>query len=74
MTTCAKCHGPDGAGNTKMGEKFRGDGKNMPALGGRTANAAGKIRDGVPGTAMKAYGSRYTAAEIDALARFVRSL
>ena len=73
-STCAKCHAADGSGNTKMGEKFRADGKKMPALGGSTAEALRKIRDGVAGTPMKAYASRFTPAELDALARFVRTL
>jgi mono/diheme cytochrome c family protein len=75
--SCAKCHGADGKGGTKIGEKLRGEGKRMPdltvsKLDDKATRAA--IADGIAGTAMKGYASKMTADEIDAVTRYTKSL
>ena len=75
--SCAKCHGPDGKGTTKIGEKLRGDGKRMPDLSvSKLDDAATRaaIADGIPGSAMKGYASKLSAAEIDALTVYTKRL
>jgi cytochrome c6 len=75
--SCAKCHGPDGKGATKIGEKLRGDGKRMPDLSVSKLNDAATraaIADGIPGSAMKGYASKLSAPEIDALTAYTKGL
>lgn len=73
---CKKCHGPDGKAQTKMGAKHK-----IPDL--TDATWQGKhskekvtkvIAEGVADTKMKAYKDKLSAAEIDALATFVKAL
>ena len=76
--TCAKCHGPDGKGDTKMGKKLDvkdlTDAKNQAAL---TDDKAFKtIKDGVKDgdkTKMKP-AENLTDDDIKSLVTFVRTL
>jgi len=74
--TCTKCHGSDGKGMTKIGDKVRKDGKVMPDL--TAPKDATKfeaiIAAGVPDTLMKAYGNKYKPEDIKALADYARGL
>lgn len=72
--TCAKCHGPDGKGDTGMGRKARGEGKNWPDLTQSKDEAdkvLGIIRDGVPDTKMKGYADKLSAEELTNVRDFV---
>lgn len=74
--SCAKCHGPDGKGDTGMGKKARGEGKKWPDLT-QSKDDADKvlaiIRDGVPDTKMKAYGDKLSAEELGNVRDYVMS-
>ncbi len=67
---CASCHGGNGKGKTKLGERF-----NIPSItrtpGARLARA---IRHGVPGTRMRPYGGKLSARELKAVTSFARAL
>jgi len=74
---CAKCHGPDGKGDTKMGKKLEikdfTDAKYQDSL--KDDAMAKAIKDGVKQdekTRMKAYGETLSDAEIKDLVAFVR--
>jgi cytochrome c6 len=65
---CASCHGPDGKGQTKMGEKLGV--KDLTALpAGTDVKAA--IENGKP-PKMTPYKGKLSDAEIDALAKYVK--
>ncbi len=74
---CQSCHGPDGKGKTKMGEKSGvKDLTSAEVKGSLTeAKAADAIKSGVKEKddpskfAMKAYSDKLSAAEIDVLAK-----
>ncbi|NGZ05975.1 MAG: c-type cytochrome [Magnetococcales bacterium] len=74
--SCATCHGAKGEGNAKLGNT-------MSPPPRRFADPAGmmeltreriiaSIRDGRPGTAMPAWGTTLSTAQIEALADFIR--
>ena len=74
---CAKCHGPDGKGDTKMGKKLDikdfTDAKYQDSL--KDDGMAKAIKDGVKEgdkIRMKAFGDSLSADEIKALAAYVR--
>jgi mono/diheme cytochrome c family protein len=74
---CAKCHGPDGKGKTKMGEKLGikdySDAKVQEGLKDDAMTKA--IKDGVKEgekTKMKAYGDVLSDDEVKALVKYVR--
>jgi mono/diheme cytochrome c family protein len=74
---CAKCHGPDGTGKTKMGEKLGvkdyTDAKVQEAL--KDDAMAKAIKDGVKDgdkTKMKGYGDVLSDDEVKALVKYVR--
>ena len=74
---CTKCHGPDGKGKTKMGEKIGikdyTDAKVQEALKDDAMTKA--IKDGVKDgekTKMKAFGETLSDDEIKALVKYVR--
>jgi len=74
---CAKCHGPDGKGKTKMGEKSGvkdyTDAKIQEALKDDAITKA--IKDGVKDgdtTKMKAFGEVLSDDEIKALVKYIR--
>ena len=75
--SCTKCHGPDGKGKTKMGEKLAmkdySDAKVQAALKDDAMTKA--IKDGVKDgekTKMKAFGDVLSDDEIKALVKYVR--
>src|SRR3974377_1378739 len=74
---CAKCHGPDGKGDTKMGKKLEindfTDAKYQESL--KDDAMAKAVKEGVKDgdkTRMKAYGETLSDAEIKDLVAFVR--
>lgn len=74
---CAKCHGQDGKGDTKMGKKLEikdfADAKYQDSL--KDDAMAKAIKEGVKKdekTRMKAYGETLSDAEIKDLVAFVR--
>jgi len=74
---CAKCHGPDGKGDTKMGKKLEikdfTDAKYQESL--KDDAMAKAIKEGVKQdekTRMKAYAETLSDAEIKDLVAFVR--
>jgi mono/diheme cytochrome c family protein len=74
---CTKCHGPDGKGKTKMGEKLAlkdyTDAKVQDSLKDDAMTKA--IKDGVKDgekTKMKAFGDVLSDDEIKALVKYVR--
>jgi mono/diheme cytochrome c family protein len=76
---CAKCHGADGAGKTKMGEKLKvkdyTDAKVQADL--KDDAMAKAIKDGVKegdSTKMKAFGDTLSEDEIKALVAYIRTL
>ena len=76
---CAKCHGPDGKGQTKAGKKLNlkdyTDGKVQAAM--KDEEMLKAITDGVfekEKKKMKAYKDEVTAAEIKDLVAYVRKL
>ena len=71
MKKCKKCHGADGKANTKMGKKH----EIAPIPGKLSKGKIAKIvKNGKPGTKMKAFGKKLSAEEIDAVAAFVKKL
>ena len=74
---CTKCHGPDGKGKTKMGEKLNmkdySDAKVQDSLKDEAMTKA--IKDGVKDgekTKMKGFGDVLSDDEIKALVKYVR--
>ena len=69
---CEKCHGPDGRAPQKgEGMSFAdGEWNRGPDL----KAIAASITDGVPDTAMLAFKDKLSVQEIEALAKYVRSL
>jgi cytochrome c6 len=74
---CAKCHGTDGAGKTKMGEKLKvkdyTDAKVQGEL--KDAEMIKATKDGVKdgdSTKMKAFGDVLSDDEIKALVEYIR--
>ncbi len=70
MAKCKSCHGGNGKGKTKIGEKL-GIKSLSRASRGRIRSA---ILNGVPGTKMRAYRTKLSRAEVDAVAQFVKRL
>jgi mono/diheme cytochrome c family protein len=76
---CAKCHGPDGKGDTKMGKKAGAkdytDAKVQAEM--KDDQMAKAIKEGVKDgdtTKMKAFGDSLSDEEIKALVAYVRTL
>jgi cytochrome c6 len=74
---CAKCHGPDGKGKTKMGEKLEiKDYTDAKVQADMKDDAMVKaIKEGVKDgdkTKMKAFGETLNDDEIKALVKFIR--
>jgi cytochrome c6 len=76
--SCKTCHGADGAGKTKMGEKLGirdyTDAKVQADM--KDEDMAKAIKEGVKDgdkTKMKAFGETYSDDEIKALVAYVRS-
>ena len=76
---CAKCHGTDGAGKTKMGEKLKvkdyTDAKVQAEMKDAEMTKATKegVKDG-DSTKMKAFGDVLSDDEIKALTAYIRTL
>ena len=75
---CAKCHGADGTGKTKMGEKLKvKDLTDAKVQGDLKDDAATKaIKEGVKdgdSTKMKSFGDVLSDDEVKALVTFVRT-
>ena len=76
---CAQCHGKDGRGDTKMGQKLQAmdltDAKKQAAFSDAQATKA--IKEGIKEggkTKMKALGGKLSDDEIKALVAYVRTL
>ena len=67
---CTTCHGVGGAGTPQGAELRSGRWKH----GGSLAEIQQVISNGVPGTAMAAWGRTFSSDELAALAIYVRSL
>lgn len=68
-TKCLACHLPDGNSPIPEMNFANGNWKH----GTKVADMVKVINEGVPGTAMVSFKEQLSAAEIDALARYVRS-
>ncbi len=80
VKNCAKCHGEDGKGKTKMGEKLGVKDYTDPKIQDemKDADMAKAIKEGVKEkdsdkTKMKAFGETLNDEEIKALVAYVRS-
>ncbi len=77
---CTKCHGEDGKGKTKMGEKLGIKDYSDPKVQGdlKDDDMAKAIKEGVKDadgkTKMKAFGETLSDAEIKDLVAYVRGL
>jgi cytochrome c553 len=78
---CAKCHGPDGKGDTKMGQKLGVKDYTSAKVqeGMKDEEMTKAIKEGVKEkdsdkVKMKAFGETFSADEIKALVAHVRSL
>ena len=74
---CAKCHGEDGKGKTKMGEKLKiGDMTSAAWQADKTdADMKKYVRDGNPAKKKPATSvDKLTDAELDGMVKYVRSL
>lgn len=75
--SCTLCHGEDGTGDTGMGRRARTKGEPWPDLSKSKStreDVLKVIKEGVPGTAMKAYTEKLSAEEIEALTNYVMTL
>jgi mono/diheme cytochrome c family protein len=75
---CAKCHGPDGTGKTKMGEKLQIKDYTDPKVQADMKDDAmvKAIKEGVKDgdkTKMKAFGETLNDDEVNALVKFIRA-
>jgi mono/diheme cytochrome c family protein len=72
---CKNCHGADGKAETKMGKKHEID--SFADAEWQAKHSDEKIRDvianGKPKTKMKAYKTKLSAEQIDALTKYVRT-
>ncbi len=76
---CAKCHGPDGKADTKMGKKLEVRDLTDPKVQSAftDAQATTAIKEGVKAegkSKMPAYADKLTDEEVQALVAYVRSL
>jgi len=72
-TKCAVCHGPDGSGNTPMGQKMKVHDLRSPDVQKQTDEELTTINtNGKP--PMPAYGKTLTSADIHQLVAFLRSI
>ncbi len=70
---CAMCHGPDGAGNTPMGQRLKIRDLRSPDVQKQSdADLTAIITNGK--SPMPAYGKSLSAAEIRGLVAFIRSI
>lgn len=78
---CQTCHGPDGKGKTKSGEKAGVKDLTSPEVKAKLdkAKAVASMKDGIKEKdsdkmAMKSYADKLSAEEIDALATYTLGL
>ena len=74
---CAKCHGPDGKGDTGMGKKAKAAGKKWPDLTQSKMDpvkALEVIENGVSGSTMKGYKEKLPAEALTNVRDFVMKL
>jgi mono/diheme cytochrome c family protein len=72
---CAECHGSSGKGDTPKGKATRAADLTSEKVQSRTdAELFGVISEGVPGTAMPAFGKSHSATSIWQLVLFLRKL
>ena len=70
---CAMCHGPDGAGSTPMGQRFKIRDLRSPDVQKLTdSELTAIIANGKP--PMPAYGKTLTVADIGQLVAYIRSI
>ena len=74
--SCNKCHGSDGIGKKKLGDKLRAQGKKMSDL--TTSNMEldkiiETVTNGVPKSSMKGYKDKMSAEQIAAVAAYARA-
>ncbi len=69
---CAMCHGPDGAGQTTMGKNLKLRDLGSADVQKQTDAELTKITSDGKGK-MPAYKAKMTAAEIDAVVKFLRT-
>lgn len=73
---CKSCHGEDGKGETKMGQKSKV--KDLSASQWQSKHSDKQIResiaDGIPDTKMKGFKDKLEPEQIDSLVKYVRSL
>lgn len=69
---CAMCHGPDGAGQTTMGKNLKLRDLGSADVQKQTDAELTKITADGKGK-MPAYKAKMTAAEIDAVVKFIRT-
>ncbi len=69
---CGACHGADGKGKTKMGEKLGV--KDLVGIKSSEAEIAKVIADGKPGTKMIGFKGKISDEEIKSLAAYVKGL
>jgi mono/diheme cytochrome c family protein len=67
---CVECHGRDGRGQTGMGRRLGV--RDLSGTKKTPAELAADIADGIPERKMPGYGKKLSAAEIEALARYVK--
>ena len=73
---CRSCHGAEGKADTKEGKKHKIDDMTTAAWQEKHSDTQirNAIANGIPDTKMKAYSDKLSAAEIDALVKYVRTL
>jgi cytochrome c6 len=67
---CAMCHGPDGKGKTKVGEKLGA--KDLTGIKESEASIAKTIEDGKP-PKMSGYKGKLSPEQIQAVAKYVKA-
>lgn len=77
---CAKCHGDNGKGNTRMGHKLHLEDLTSPKVQAKFTDddafkaLKGGLKNKEGRTEMKAFGDELSDAELHALVKYVRSL
>jgi len=72
LTNCARCHGPDGRGQTEQGKKLDVPDLVIEAKHNSTSRLTRIVTNGKQD--MPAFGKKLTKSQINALASYVRKL